>query len=266
MPSSGRVGGRLVGEAARAPDRLAVRDVAGRDLEDEAVRLLEELVGLRREVGRRIGPVHRLLAGDPCAPRHPSAGAVHHRAVEARPGLDDLSPWRDEARGRAAEPVRVVRVERAEGVLRVRLAWGRVVLLVVPNEPDVAVGSCEGGHAVVPPGEQGAVVEGYRRCTRQQVGVVERPVLEPRSQVQPHDAVAQVGHRGQRPVGARRHRVGQQRLQRPTDEHTARRRHCPSQECPSTESVHAPFPQAVGASLPVDSKSAPTGEPYLRGP
>ena len=54
-------------------------------------------------------------------------------------------------------PARVVRRARTER------GGHRAVDLVVADQPNVAVGAGEGGHAVVAPGQDGAVVEGDGR-------------------------------------------------------------------------------------------------------
>ena len=148
--------------------------------------------------GRR-RPVDGLLAGDPAAPRHRAAGAVHLGAVEAGVGVDDLAVAGHLDRGRAALGHGVVRLG---GVAEGR---ARVVDLVVADERDVAPRppAAERGHAVVAAGQHGPVVERHRG-----LGVVEAPVREPRGEVEAHDAVAGVGHRRQhgsgRPAAARR--------------------------------------------------------------
>jgi hypothetical protein len=172
---------RLVSEAPRALDRLAIRLPAGRHLEDVAVRLLQRDVRSAREVGTDVGAVDRLLTGDPAPPRHGTTHAVHLRAVEAREGLgDDALPVYQRGR-RPARRHRVVRLSRSE---RRR----RPVDFVVPDEPSLPLWAWERGHAVMPAWERGAVAEDDSRP----VGVVERAVPETLGQVQPHLSVAQV--------------------------------------------------------------------------
>ena len=119
------------------------------------------------EVGTDIGPVDRLLAGDPAAPRHPTARAVHLGAVEAGERPDDLadgvttsSSCRPGRRSRTA-------CHGPNGGPGLLTSWLR-------TSHDVPVGTGERGHAVVAARQRGAVVERDR-----ELGVVERPVLEP---------------------------------------------------------------------------------------
>ena len=154
------------------------------------------------EVGTHVGPVDGLLAGDPAAPRHRAAGAVHLGAVEAGEGVDDLAVAGHLDRGRAALGHGVVRLGGvAEGRAGLLTSWLRTSMTLPRRRP------AERGHAVVAAGQHGAVVERHRR-----LGVVERPVREPRRQVQAHDAVAGVGApapaRGRVPPPPARRRPG----------------------------------------------------------
>ena len=134
-----------------------MRLAAGGHLEDEAVRLGRAATfGRTGEVGPDVGTVDRLLAGDPAAPWHRPAGAVHLGAVEARERPDDLAVLGDDDRGCAA------RVPSRRTARRCRRAAERrpgIVDLVVADEDHVAVPASESSHAVVTTGQRCAVVE-----------------------------------------------------------------------------------------------------------
>ena len=150
----------LVREASGLRDRLSVGLPVRRHLEDEPVRLLERHVRGAGEVRAYVGAIHRLLAGDPAAPRHPPTRAVHHRAVEAGVRLDNLTGRRRHDRRCPAQRPRVIWRAWPEGRARWLAGW-RVVELVVAHEDDVAIGPGERAHPVVPAGQRGAVVERY---------------------------------------------------------------------------------------------------------
>ena len=219
-----------MGEATGRGDRLPVGLPAGRHLEEEAMPLLEGDVGRVGEVSADIGAVHGLLAGDPAAPGHGPAGAVHLGAVQAGEGLEHVTIGRDPDRGGAAAGVVVV------GLAGTERRGHRAVHLVVADQPHRAVAAAEGGHPVMAAGQQGAVVEGDRRRSGEHIGVVEGAVPEAGGQMEPHLAVAEVGHRsegqgsGRGPGG-----TTDDRLQRATDEHSARRRDRGLQERPSAQ-------------------------------
>ncbi len=185
-----------MGEAAGGRDGLPVRLPADRHLEDEPVALLQIHVRRAREVGTDIGPVDRLFACDPAAPRHPPAGAVVLGAVEAGECLDDLPVLGYlDRRGAASSPAVVGRAGP-------ECSGDGPVDLVVANQPNLPGRAAKRGHAVVTARQDGAVVEDdgrlhlwRRRCRKQGVGVVERPVLETSGKVQADDTVPQVCHR-----------------------------------------------------------------------
>ena len=102
--------------------------------------------GVRRagEVGPDVGAVDRLLAGDPAAPRHRPAGAVHLGAVEA--GVGRGRPRRSRVTSTVVVPPRAIGVV---GLARAERRAG-VVDLVVADQHDVARRPApERGHAVV---------------------------------------------------------------------------------------------------------------------
>ena len=181
---------RLVREPSGLAERPGVREAARGDLEDVAVPLLQGHVGRAREVGADVGAVDGLLAGDPGAPRHLAAAAVHHRAAQAGVGVLHLAVPRHLDRGRARAAALVVRLGRTERRLR-------VVDLVVAHQKHRPAGPGEGAHPVVPAGQQGAVAQRHRRAR-----VVERAVGEAGRQVESYGAVAGVGDRDQRADGS----------------------------------------------------------------
>ncbi len=122
----------------------------------------------------------RLKSSATSGPLTVSSHVIHEPHGMAPPAQLPIVPFRlvkssstspcggDQHGGRAAQRLGVVGRARAEG----HAGGRRAEHLVVADQPDVAVGTGEGGHAVVATGQAGAVVEDDRRA----VGVVERAV------------------------------------------------------------------------------------------
>ncbi len=178
-------GDRFVHEAAHGGERLRARSPVQRHFEDVAVRPGQRGVHLR--------PQHRLLAGQPRAPRSRAAGAVAYGAGQPGPGAHQALGSRIEAQQR--------RAAAGGGVVDTRRRERRPGdALVVAHQGDQAVGAGERGHAVV---------GGRRReSALERIGSPpHRSVAEARGQLDERQARGLVGDRRQRAVAIGRRRA-----------------------------------------------------------
>ena len=109
----------------------------------------------------------------------------------------------------------------------------RVVELVVPHQDVRCRPDLERSHAVVTPGQHRAVIERHG-----ELGVVERAVVEPVRQPQPHRTVALVGDGTKRRAGSRGNRARNEPRERSGQDRPYRCCRCTSQKRASIDLSH----------------------------